>query len=282
MTILIDLHQVVIGGLQTQMKSNKINVLTEDLCLHLMLNSIRAAVFKLKGKYGKVVICCDSRHYWRKGIFPYYKAKRKKMREESDFDWPLVIKVLDELKIAIKENFPYKLIEISGAEADDIVGTLAARLSAHEPVVIVSTDGDFKQLQKYQNVKQYNQKLGVFIKSENPELELKEKIMTGDSGDGIPSVLSNDNVFVEGIRQNPLTAKRKAEIMALDFNDPTTEYYRNILRNKMLIDLTFVPDEIKGAIVEAYDVDQTGSKHLMMQYFISKKLIKLLECIDEF
>jgi 5'-3' exonuclease len=282
MAILIDLNQVVISGLQSQLRSNKINVLNKDLCRHLVLNSIRAIVHKFKNEYGQVIICCDNKKYWRKEVFPFYKASRKKLREKSDMDWDLIFDVLTEVRADLKSTFPYKVVEVERAEADDVIGTLVPRLAAHEPVLIASSDGDFKQLHQYGNVKQYNPMLGVFIKSPNPQLELKEKILTGDSGDGIPSVLSNDNVFVEGIRQKPLTAKKKTELLSLDFNDPNIECYRNISRNKLLIDLTMIPQDIKENIVAEYETDQPGNKQLLMKYFIEKKLIRLLECIDEF
>jgi 5'-3' exonuclease len=282
MAILIDLNQVVISGLQSQLRSNKINVLNKDLCRHLVLNSIRAIVHKFKNEYGQVIICCDNKKYWRKEVFPFYKASRKKLREKSDMDWDLIFDVLTEVRADLKSTFPYKVVEVERAEADDVIGTLVPRLAAHEPVLIASSDGDFKQLHQYGNVKQYNPMLGVFIKSPNPQLELKEKILTGDSGDGIPSVLSNDNVFVEGIRQKPLTAKKKTELLSLDFNDPNIECYRNISRNKLLIDLTMIPQDIKENIVEEYETEQPGNKQLLMKYFIEKKLIRLLECIDEF
>lgn len=282
MAILIDLNQVVISGLQSQLRSNKINVLNKDLCRHLVLNSIRAIVHKFKNEYGQVIICCDNKKYWRKEVFPFYKASRKKLREKSDMDWDLIFDVLTEVRADLKSTFPYKVVEVERAEADDVIGTLVPRLAAHEPVLIASSDGDFKQLHQYGNVKQYNPMLGIFIKSPNPQLELKEKILTGDSGDGIPSVLSNDNVFVEGIRQKPLTAKKKTELLSLDFNDPNIECYRNISRNKLLIDLTMIPQDIKENIVEEYETEQPGNKQLLMKYFIEKKLIRLLECIDEF
>ena len=216
---------------------SKINVLDKDLCRHLVLNSIRANVHKFKREYGEVVICCDSRKYWRKEVFPFYKAGRKKAREASKIDYALIFEILDEVREDLKTIFPYKVVHVDRAEADDVIGTLAPRLSAHEPVVIISSDGDFKQLQQYPNVKQYNPKLGVYVKSANPLAELKEKIITGDAGDGIPSVISNDDVFVAGIRQKPLTEKRKT-IVFNEYDNPASEYYRNIERNKLLIDLT--------------------------------------------
>ena len=173
-------------------------------------------------------------------------------------------------------------MHVDRAEADDVIGTLVPRISAHETVIIISSDGDFKQLHQYSNVKQYNPMLGIYVKSGNPQLELKEKILTGDAGDGIPSVLSNDDVFVAGIRQKPLTAKKKAELLTEDFSNSELELYRNIQRNKLLIDLTMTPQDIKDAIVEQYEAPKVGSKQQLMKYFIEKKLVKLLECIDEF
>ena len=282
MAILIDLNQVVISSMQSQVRSCKINVLTKDLCRHLVLNSIRAVVHKFKKDYGDVIICCDSRQYWRKDIFPYYKANRKKGREKSDLDWEVIFEVLDEVREALSTIFPYKVIRVERAEADDVIGTLVPRLSAYEPVLIASSDGDFKQLHKYPNVKQYSTQLGAWIKSANPTLELKEKILTGDSGDGIPNILSADNVFVLGIRQTTLSSKKKANIITEDFDNNKLEHFRNIQRNKMLIDLSYIPQDIKDSIIEQYEAEQTGSKRLMMTYFIENRLVNLLEVIDEF
>jgi 5'-3' exonuclease len=268
--------------LQSQVASNRINVLSKDLCRHLVLNSIRSHIHKFKKEYGDVIICCDSRKYWRKEVFPFYKAGRKKAREASKLDWTVIFEVLDEVREDLKTVFPYKVVHVDRAEADDVIGTLVPRISAHEPLIIISSDGDFKQLHQYSNVKQYNPMLGVYVKSENPQLELKEKILTGDRSDGIPNVLSADDVFVAGIRQNVLSAKKKSLILSSNFADSTNEYYRNIMRNQLLIDLTFIPQDIKDAIVEQYEAPRNGSKQQLMKYFIEKKLIKLLECIDEF
>jgi len=280
--LIIDFSQVVISGLQGAVSSSKLKVLDEDLIRHLMLNSVRSAVFKFKKDYSNIIIACDSRSYWRKEVFPHYKAGRKKSRDKSALDWAMIFDVMTRVKQELKENFPYKVIEVDRAEADDIFGTLVPRLASNESIMMVSSDGDFKQLHQYGDVKQYSSMMKVFVKSPNPQLELKEKILTGDSGDGVPSCLSNDDVFVLGIRQKPLTAKIKERLLPLDFNDPTIEFARNIQRNKLLIDLTMIPFDIKNAIVEEYEKDQTGSKNMIMKYFIKNKLSMLLECIDEF
>lgn len=282
MTILVDFSQVAICGIQKAVASMKFNVLTKDLCRHIILNSLRQHIFKFKKDYGKVVICCDSRSYWRKEYFPYYKITRKKKREKSDLDWSLIFETMTEIKDIIKTDFPYKLLEIDRCEADDIIGTLAPRLSAHEPVIIISSDGDFSQVLGSSNIKQYSPQVEVYKKCDNPGLWLKEKIITGDRKDSIPSVLSNDNVFVEEIRQKPVTAKIKQYYMSVNFDDPSIDNYRNIQRNKILIDFNFIPFDIKQLIVSEYEQEQTGNKTLVMKYLIKNNLKLLLESLDEF
>jgi hypothetical protein len=283
MAILLDCHQVIIASLQKQVSATKIKVLDEDLCRHLILNAIREVVFKFKRDYGRVIICCDSKSYWRKEVFPFYKASRKKLKEQSYLDFDLIYKILDEVKADMRDLFPYLVLEINRAEADDIIGVLAPRLAAHEPVIIVSADGDFKQLHQYKNIKQYNPGLRIFVTSPNPILELKEKIITGDRGDSIPSCISPDNVFVLGIRQKSLTAKLKSSLMDLDFDNlPDNDTSRYIARNTKLIDLSQIPKDIKNIIVEESEKEQSGSNNTMMKYFIKKKLGNLLECIGDF
>lgn len=282
MTILIDFSQVAICGIQKGVAAARINVLTKDLCRHLILNALRQHIFKFKSEYGKVVICCDSRSYWRKKYFPFYKITRKKKREKSDLDWPMIFETMSELKDMFKTQSSYKVLEIEGTEADDIIGLLAARLSAHEKVIIVSSDGDYKQLQKYPNIKQYTPQLEVFVKCEDPHLWLREKIISGDPKDSIPSCISPDNVFAEGIRQKPVTKKLKEYYLSIDFNDPNIDNYRNIIRNRTLLDFELIPSEIKEQIIVEYEIEQSGCKSDMMKYMIKHNLKLLLECLDEF
>jgi len=282
MTILIDFSQVAICGIQKGVASSRINVLTKDLCRHLILNSIRQITHKFKRDYGQVVICCDSKNYWRKNYFPFYKITRKKKREKSDLDWPMIFETMTELKEMFKTQSSYKVVEIDGTEADDIIGLLSARLAAHEKVLIVSSDGDYKQNHKYSNIKQYTPQLEVFVTCEDPILWLKEKIITGDPKDSIPSCISNDNVFAEGIRQKPVTKKIKEYYLSADFNDSTINNYRNIIRNRTLLDFEYIPSELKEQIVQEYEKEQSGSKSDMMKYMIKHNLKLLLECLDEF
>ena len=282
MAILLDLNQVVISGLQSQVRACKINVLSKDLCRHLVLNSIRSVVHKFKNEYGDVIICCDSRKYWRKEVFPFYKAGRKKAREKSDMDWTVIFEVLDEVREDLKTVFPYKVIHVDRAEADDVIGTLVPRLSAHESVMIVSSDGDFKQLHQYPNVKLYNQMLGVFVKSENPQAELKEKILTGDSGDGIPNILSPSDTFVTGQRQKRMTEQKMEKYLNEEYTNYDTVANTNFCRNQVLIDLRNIPGDIKTKIINTYEEAKPAPKGKILDYFIANKLKNLMDVIEEF
>lgn len=289
MTILIDLNQVMISGLIAQVKSNNIKQLEEDLVRHMVLNSLRSHIKKFKNEYGQIVLCCDNKNYWRRDYFKHYKACRKTARDKSDLDWNVIFTVLNELKDDLKVSFPYKVIDVDGAEADDIIGTLTRRLSAHEKVLIISSDGDFKQLHKYQNVKQYNPTLGVYVKCLNPTLELKEKIIRGDKGDGIPNILSADTTFITSTRQKSIKESFLQETLNVDFNDlknsitsENESLVRNWIRNETLIDLSKIPENIQKNIVSAYDEAVPASKQKLLKYFIDKQLVNLIDVIDEF
>lgn len=281
MSILIDLNQVMISSVIAQV--NPRTPLEENLIKHVALNSIRANVKKFKFEYGEAVLCCDSRSYWRKEVFPHYKAHRKSAREKSPLDWNLIFKVLNGLKQDLKDNFPYKVIEVDGAEADDIIGTLTPRLSVHEKILILSSDKDFVQLQKYPNVKQYNPMLGVYVTSKNPVKDLKEKIIRGDTGDGIVNILTNDDALVTKTRQKPISTKKLQEWLE---QDPricfTEEVYRNFQRNDLLINFDRIPEKIRLNIVSEYENAKPSTKQQLYKYFVEKKMINLLEVIDEF
>lgn len=281
MTTLVDLNQVMISGLLSQVNSKQ--YLEEDLIRHIVLNTLRSHIRKFKD-YGEIVLCCDSRKYWRKEFYPHYKAHRKASREKSPLDWNLIFNVLNKLKADLKEHFPYKVIEVEGAEADDIIGTLTPRLSSSEKVLILSSDADFKQLHKYPNVKQYNPMLGVFVTSKNPIRELKEKVIRGDSGDGIPSILSSDDTFVIGKRQSPIT-KKKLDVWLDSTNIKevlTEELYRNFYRNDVLINFEHIPKDIKESIINEYDAVTPAPKNKLYKYFQSNKLVSLIQVIEDF
>jgi hypothetical protein len=279
--ILIDLNQVLLAGLMAQIANHK-GSLDESLIRHMVLNIIRTHLKNFRKDYGEVILCCDNRKYWRKDYFPFYKASRKKNRDKSNLDWHLIFDILAKLKQELKENFPYKVIDVEGAEADDIIGTLVPMFAPHEKILILSSDGDFLQLQQYgENVKQYNPSLKKFVKSENPKLELKEKIIRGDKGDGIPNIFSPSDCFVRDLRQKPVTKPLLEKYIGLDQDALEETVKANYIRNTTLIDLRFIPDDIKSKIINTYE-EAKPAKGKLLNYFIEHKLKNLMEVIEEF
>ena len=282
--ILVDLNQVLLAGLMAQISKQKSVKLEEDLIRHMVLNIIRTHINKFRNEYGEVILCCDNRKYWRKEFFPFYKAHRKAAREKSDLDWHMIFDMLGKFKQELKDNFPYKVIDVDGAEADDVIGTLVPMFADKEKILILSSDGDFLQLQKYgSNVKQYNPSLKKYIKSENPLLELKEKIIRGDKGDGIPNIFSPSDCFVRALRQKAITKGVLEKYLNEHYGDWQDENARvGFSRNQTLIDLSLIPGDIKQKIINTFDETKPATKQKMLNYFIEKKLKNLMDVIEEF
>ena len=286
--ILVDLNQVLLAGLMAQIANQKPKLkLEEDLIRHMVLNIIRTHLKNFRKEYGEVVLCADNRKYWRKEFFPFYKAHRKKAREKSDLDWHLIFDMLAKFKVELKENFPYKVIDVEGAEADDIIGTLAPRAVMHEDVLIISSDGDFLQLQMYNNksqhkIKQYNPAQKKFLVSEDPLKELKMKIINGDKGDGIPNIISSGDTFVTGQRQKRMTEQKMEKYLNEEYVNYDTIANTGFARNQVLIDLRNIPGDIKTKIINTYEETKPASKGKILDYFIANKLKNLMDVIEEF
>ena len=285
--ILVDLNQVLLAGLMAQIANAKPKVkLEEDLIRHMVLNIIRTHLKNFRKEYGEVVLCSDNRKYWRKDFFPFYKAHRKKNREKSDLDWHLIFDMLAKFRNELRENFPYKVIDVEGAEADDIIGTLAPRHVMHEDILIISSDGDFLQLQQYNGksnytIKQYNPAKKKFVVSENPLEELKEKIIQGDKGDGIPNIMSPSDTFVRGVRQKVMTEAKFTKFMSQNFNEYDETSQIGFSRNQTLIDLRNIPNDIQSKIINTYE-ETVPVKGKILDYFIANKLKNLIDVIEEF
>ena len=212
-----------------------------------------------------------------------YKAGRKKSREKSDLDWHLIFDMLAKFKAELRENFPYKVIDVEGAEADDIIGTLTPLYASTQKILILSSDGDFLQLQKWgSNVKQYNPAQKKFVKSDNPISELKEKIIRGDKGDGIPNIFSPADCFVRDLRQKPITQKIMDKYLNEDVGVWSETDKANFSRNDTLINLENIPAELKAEIINNYNDVKVASRQKLLNYFIEHKLKNLIDVIEEF
>ncbi|MBC8442605.1 MAG: hypothetical protein H8D80_00280 [Proteobacteria bacterium] len=275
--ILIDNNQILIASIFQAIKYSDIS--DESLIRHMVLNSYRIYLNKFKNKYGEVVICHDSPDCWRKKEFPYYKINRKKSKDKSQHDWNAIFDCILKIKKEVELVFPWKNVSVQNTEADDIIAILTKHYHSTEPIVIVSNDKDFQQLQRYKNVKQYSPLKKSFIKCEDPEYYLMEHIIKGDSSDGIPNILSDDDVFFdENKRQKPCGVKKASKIIENLNEWNNTEKWK---RNQTLVDFNKIPDDIEHNIIEAY-TSCVPSDGKIYDYFIKNKLVKLLENIEEF
>ena len=283
--MLIDLNQVLISNLMQHLKQvAKADEISEELVRHMSINTIRSNVKQFKAKYPNVILCCDNKKYWRREVFPFYKSQRKHDREASGYDWGMIFDTLNKIRDDLKEYFPYKVLDVDGAEADDVIAVLTARLSSNSSVLILSSDKDFSQLQKYPNVTQYSPILKRFIKIDNPRLFIKEHIIRGDRGDGIPNFLSADNTFAAGERQKVINSKRLQEWLSQDVETFCTNdiMLHGFKRNQTLVDFDYIPNQIQKRIVDAFDETKPATKQKMLDYFIKKNLKVMIESISDF
>tara|TARA_B100001027_G_scaffold214696_1_gene187349 strand:+ start:576 stop:1433 length:858 start_codon:yes stop_codon:yes gene_type:complete len=284
--ILVDMNQVTISNLMIQIKDKPLSI---DLVRHLVLNSIRSYRTKFFNEFGEVILCYDDKHYWRRDLFPYYKSNRKKDRTESSLNWNELFETLNLIRDELKETFPYKVLQVDGAEADDIIATLVDVVSKtpnlFEKILILSGDKDFIQLQSHDNVQQYSPTLKKYINGVDPSEYKIEHIFKGDRGDGIPNILSPDNTFVEGLRQKPL-GKNKIDswkqVGAWPIEDWNDELKRNYQRNSKLIDLNMIPDTIKDTIYNSWKKECDTSRSKILPYFMKHRLRELTERLGDF
>jgi 5'-3' exonuclease len=275
--ILIDMSQILFAAASMSMKNGKADI---NIVRHMTLNSLKKYRKEYFDEYGELVICCDGKHSWRREFFPQYKAMRKSGREASSVDWGEIFEMFNQLKREIKENFPYRVIEVDTAEADDIIGTLIIRQREEgEKVLIVSSDKDFIQLQREENVFQYSPATKKFLNGVDPQEYLKEHILRGDKGDGIPNVLSGDNAIVDRIRQTPI---RKKNLELWMNGSLPSEHTLRFERNTELIDLRYTPWDIQNKILEQKNQEPIGNRNLLPSYFEEHKLEVLEKHINDF
>ncbi len=277
MAQLVDFSQIVIGSYMMAAKFSDASI---DTVRPAVLNALRIYRTKFVGEYGELILCCDDRKTWRKDIFPNYKASRKKSRAATSIDWENLYVCLNQLKEELTEWFPYKLIQVENAEADDIIAVLV-RL-ANERTLILSSDKDFVQLHAF-NVRQYSPMQKKFVEGD-AKWSLHEKIIKGDVGDGVPNIMSDDNVFVdEGRRQKPITKKKVDAWYEIDPDMYcSSEMLRNFNRNKQLVDLSEVPESICINITKQFETVAVGDRKRLLTYFINHRLKNLTESLSEF
>lgn len=285
--ILIDMSQIMMAAVNARLAPLKNVPITEDMIRYICLDSIRINVNKFKVKYGEVVIACDGSDYWRKTEFPYYKANRSNDRKKSILDYKTIYKHFETFKIELREYFPYRVIEVDTAEADDIIGTLCYKYGVEgvggRPIMIVSGDHDFKQLHKFWNVEQWSPTRKKKITINDPDNYLFEHIVRGDSGDGVPNVFSDDDTLItKGKRQKVCTASRLEALKSTQKETWADDVKSKFDRNQKLIDLGQIPQTLKDEITAAYNNEGGRGRGGLFNYFVQFKLKNLLQHINQF
>jgi len=277
--IIMDFNGIAFGSIMANGQND------EPIIRHMVFNTIRMYKTKFQKEYGDVIIACDGANNWRRGVYPPYKAHRRKNREKSDFNWDEAFRILNDIRVDIRENFPYKLIHIEGCEADDIIGTIieyTQEFGNYDQVMIISADKDFVRLHTNDNVRQFSPLTKKYVAEQNPHLYARIHVFRGDGGDGVPNVLSSDNTFIDGLRQTPLS-KKKMEMLIDDPKCLGEEIYRNIQRNDRLINLKNTPEHLKKEIINSFETqDPWPNRGKVFPYMASKKMGRLLESIEEF
>ena len=294
--IIVDYSQTAISTLMAELRGRTDAEISTPLIRHMIVNALRSYKNKYGAEFGELVIACDNKHYWRKKKYPYYKANKKKARDDSGFDWQAIFEALNQIKVEIAENFPYAVVEAETAEADDVIASLVLWTQENDlvqegldmvpqPVLILSGDHDFAQLQRYKNVKQYSPIHRKWVKATgSPDALLMEHILMGDKGDGVPNFMSADDTFVSGGRQKPIRKKDLEDWKKHPIEYWTgSQYEANVYRNAELIDLRYCPADIRENIINNYTQQkQVRDKSKLLNYFIAHRMKNLMEHITEF
>jgi hypothetical protein len=299
--IIVDFNQTAISTLMAELAGRTDVEIRKDLIRHMIINAIRSYKVKFGAEFGELVIACDNRKYWRKDKFPYYKASRKKARQDSGFDWKLIFDTLSEIRAELHQFFPYQVIDVEGAEADDVIAVLALWTQTNDfknsvglfgepepqPVLILSGDHDFIQLQKYKNVSQFSPIHKKWIKPDQSiQHYLMEHIIKGDKGDGIPNILSADDTFTTDARQRPITTKKMEPWLSINPDEFTThvdtETARNFQRNRYLIDFEYIPDTVRNNIIGAWQTQPRKDRSQLLNYFMEHKMKNLIDSLGDF
>ena len=282
--ILLDFSNIIVGSIMVSHKIPDAERFGEDFIRHLVLNSIRSYRNKYKNKYGEIVICTDFHSSWRKEVFPFYKAHRKverdKQKAEKGMDWSALFETINKIIVEIDTFFPYKVIRVEHAEGDDVIAVLSRTFK--EKSLIVSSDKDFSQLYKYKWIRQFSPMKQKMLNGIDPIMYLKEHIIRGDKGDGIPNILSDDDCIVSGVRQKSISKKKIVNWLDQDPHDFNDEMKRGWIRNKILIDFDLIPKNIATAILEQYNEEKKYQQGQLVNYFIKNRLKYLMENMGDF
>jgi 5'-3' exonuclease len=279
------------------------------MAFHITLNSIKKAWQDFGGSH--VVFCLEGRS-WRKDHYKPYKAQRAASRaahtereaEEEKVFW----EAFDTFKEFVTEKTNCTVLQHSRLEADDLI---AGWIQSHpnDDHVIISTDTDFVQLIA-PNVRQFNGVMETTITHEgifdakgkrvidkktqepkaipDPQWLLFEKCMRGDTSDNVfsayPGVREKGTKNKVGLREAYGDRDSKGyswnNLMLQRWTDHEGKEHRvldDYERNRILIDLSAQPEEIKNIITETISIATTANKNISQ---VGIRLMKFCNLYD--
>jgi hypothetical protein len=284
--MIVDFSQIVISTIQATFRPT--DTLSTDLIRHVVLNTIRSNVLKNKREYPHIVLATDKGPYWRKKLAPYYKGHRKDQRDASDFDFKAIFEAMNIIREELIQWFPFRTMQIEGVEADDIAGVLVKRLGhLYHRILLISSDGDWAQLQTNRNIKQFSpmQKKWVLPSNGSPRLHLMEKVIKGDPKDCISNIksVSDHLLSMKGTRQKSIFQKE----LDIWLHEPVENwapdqftkdrYYENL----KLLDLTLIPEDIGDKIIAEFNKPVATGVGIF-NYLVKHRMKELLGKVDEF
>lgn len=288
--ILLDTNQLFLASYFVHRKLH--DQVDESMLRHLFLNTIRIYRKQFKDTHGEVILCLESSNCWRKSFFPNYKANRKKTA--GDHDWKTVFGYFEKFIAEIDSVFPWMILRVPHTEADDIIAVICQKFHCDEKIVILSNDKDFMQLQRYPAISQYSPLKKELLQCTEPKNFLLEHIIKGDTSDGIPNILSDDDTFViEGKRQKPIGKKKMLQMIS----DGHLSSMNNWERNQTLVDFSCIPDIVRQEIVRSYKNEKSkrenqrqemslvpgnGLYSKVSHYLMSNNLNNLTDLIGDF
>lgn len=279
--LLVDMSNLVISSSMSFHSKTGSQVDNPDTIRNIFFDAFLFWRKKVKGD--EVVLSFDGRNYWRKDFFPNYKINRVKTKKESSFDWSSFYDNYQILIDELRDNFSFTHVKVDGAEADDVIASMVLKYSNERDITILSSDKDFLQLQRgNRNVRQYSTRTNKWLTAD--EYNLVEHIIRGDAVDGIPNVLSNDDAFLVGKRQPSITKKFMEKVESCCIEKPEdfcTSYdmLKRFERNKKLIDLREIPNNIIEDVVSAY-TNYKPSSSKAFNYLTKNRLSRFLTDVD--
>ena len=252
-------------------------MLGENILRHNLLGSIFYYIDRFKPN--KVFVCfeCDGKN-WRKEKFDFYKAQRKEAREKQDVNWDEFYSFTSSFYNELKENFPFYVLKHDKLEADDIVSILVKKFLGNDNIMITN-DGDYKQLLKYPGVKFFDSMKGIFNECDSPKKFLETKIIMGDRSDNIPPIRPR---FGEKTAEKLIESEEIYKMLnEVDPDGQPCELKRNYDRNKLLIDLENTPRDLVESLENMVDEYQPPTSKYMVTYFRTKRLVEHLGNISK-